>query len=282
MGRKIDLHMHSSASDGVLDPAQLMRYVHSDCGVDVAALTDHDTLLGNEAAQREAQKLGMVFFPGIELSCQWASVCIHIVGLNVDCQNTQLRAQAQLASGERERRAQRIGERFALLGHKGMFEAARNLAGNKDNISRLHFATVLLDRGVVSSQDQAFRRYLSLGGAAYEPADWPTVARAVELIGQAGGVAVLAHPGRYSLSGWKLDALVEDFVRAGGQGVELISGSQKPFLSSQCLSWIAQYGLRASCGSDFHSTQQERPLPGRQGELPAGIPSILELLPGPV
>ena len=276
----IDLHMHSTASDGALTPSELVRCCFERCGVGTMALTDHDTVAGVGEARRAARLCGMRFISGIEVSTIWAERSVHIVGLGVDDSNAELLEVTADLCDKRDRRAVEIGRRLDMLGFENMFEKALAHTHVKSNISRLHFARALLDEGAVRSIQQAFDRYLTQGKPAYVAAAWPSIAEAVALIHRAGGVAVLAHPGRYRFSGgdWQLDALVEGFVESGGEAIEVVSGSQSPSFVPRCIAWVRRYHLFGSVGSDFHSPGGERPAPGEQGQLPEGVPSVLELL----
>lgn len=263
-----------------MKPESLVDFVIRDRGVDVMALTDHDTVAGVEAAQKAAAGLGARFIPGIEISSLWGSTCIHIVGLGVDIHNAELLETTTSLCAKRDRRAIEIGRRLEALGFPGMFEAALKKTHTQMNISRLHFAKSLVDIGAVKDVNEAFDKYLGANRPAYVAASWNSVAEAVALIHRAGGVAVLAHPGRYKFKNdWELDSLVEGFVESGGEGIEVISGSQSPKFTPRCLAWARQYRLLASTGSDFHSCDGIRPLPGTQGQLtPEMPPSILTLL----
>lgn len=275
----LDLHMHSTASDGNLTPEALVRFCARECGVRTMALTDHDTVAGIEAARRTAEKEGVTFVPGIEVSTLYAGKNIHIVGLGINYHDEELLTVTTHMCSERDRRAVLIAERFAELGIEGMFEEAMSFSARESNLSRLHFAKALLKRGVVKNQQEAFDRFLGEGKAAYIAAPWGSVADAVELIHKARGIAVLAHPGRYQFNAqWQLDALVEGFAECGGDGIEVVSGSQSPTFTEKALQFARNYGLAVSAGSDFHNVAGMRPLPGAQGELPQGLPTVMKML----
>ena len=230
----IDLHMHSTASDGTLSPTELMRFA-AECGCNTVALTDHDTAAGVSEARSEAHRLGIRFIAGIEVSSLWGGRSIHVVGLGIDDTNPVLTRKVREFEVSRTRRAAQIAE--------------------------------------------AFDRYLGDGKPAYIMAPWPTVAEAVDLIHTAGGIAVMAHPGRYHFKNdWTVDELMKDFAAAGGEAVEVISGSQQPDFTPRCLAWAREYKLLVSTGSDFHSKTGTRPMPGTQGQLPAGYTSVLSKL----
>lgn len=274
----IDLHMHSTASDGTLSPTELMRFA-AECGCNTVALTDHDTAAGVSEARSEAHRLGIRFIAGIEVSSLWGGRSIHVVGLGIDDTNPVLTRKVREFEVSRTRRAAQIAEKLAALGIAGMLEKATAFAENKLNVSRVHFALALLEAGAVKNQQEAFDRYLGDGKPAYIMAPWPTVAEAVDLIHTAGGIAVMAHPGRYHFKNdWTVDELMKDFAAAGGEAVEVISGSQQPDFTPRCLVWAREYKLLVSTGSDFHSKTGTRPMPGTQGQLPAGYTSVLSKL----
>lgn len=274
----IDLHMHSTASDGTLSPTELMRFA-AECGCNTVALTDHDTAAGVSEARSEAHRLGIRFIAGIEVSSLWGGRSIHVVGLGIDDTNPVLTRKVREFEVSRTRRAAQIAEKLAALGIPGMLEKATAFAENKLNASRVHFALALLEAGAVKNQQEAFDRYLGDGKPAYIMAPWPTVAEAVDLIHTAGGIAVMAHPGRYHFKNdWTVDELMKDFAAAGGEAVEVISGSQQPDFTPRCLAWAREYKLLVSTGSDFHSKTGTRPMPGTQGQLPAGYTSVLSKL----
>ncbi len=274
----IDLHMHSTASDGMLSPTELIRFA-AECGCNTVALTDHDTAAGVSEARSEAHRLGIRFIAGIEVSSLWGGRSIHVVGLGIDDTNPVLTRKVREFEVSRTRRAAQIAEKLAALGIAGMLEKATAFAENKLNVSRVHFALALLEAGAVKNQQEAFDRYLGDGKPAYIMAPWPTVAEAVDLIHTAGGIAVMAHPGRYHFKNdWTVDELMKDFAAAGGEAVEVISGSQQPDFTPRCLAWAREYKLLVSTGSDFHSKTGTRPMPGTQGQLPAGYTSVLSKL----
>lgn len=230
-------------------------------------------------ARSEAHRLGIRFIAGIEVSSLWGGRSIHVVGLGIDDTNPVLTRKVREFEVSRTRRAAQIAEKLAALGIPGMLEKATAFAENKLNVSRVHFALALLEAGAVKNQQEAFDRYLGDGKPAYIMAPWPTVAEAVDLIHTAGGIAVMAHPGRYHFKNdWTVDELMKDFAAAGGEAVEVISGSQQPDFTPRCLAWAREYKLLVSTGSDFHSKTGTRPMPGTQGQLPAGYTSVLSKL----
>ena len=192
MNAHIDLHLHSTASDGRLDPESLVRHAH-DLRLRMMALTDHDTTAGLSAAAAAAAGLGMAFVPGIELSADWRGRCIHVLGLAIDpCAAGLERGVVRLA-GERERRAVEIARRLDAAGAPGT-EALRRIREQTRLPTRTHFARTLSELGFARSMAEAFDRYLGHGRPAAVKSDWPALAEALAWILDAGGVAVLAHP----------------------------------------------------------------------------------------
>ncbi len=274
----IDLHTHSTASDGDFSPAALVDLAHQN-GVTVLALTDHDTLRGNTEALVRANAYSMRFIPGIELSTNWGKTCIHVVGLNVDPENAALKGKCEEIAELRTSRAAKIAHRLEALGIPDTLEDVHAKFPKVENISRAHFARVLLARGIVKNEQQAFDRFLGTEAPAYVPTPWPNLEESLALIKGAGGMAVLAHPMRYKFkSKLSLDVLLEDFVKAGGVGIEVSSGSQSPAYSPICEAMARNYHLYASCGSDFHRVGADRPYPGSEPELAKDLPLILDLV----
>ena len=246
----IDLHMHSTASDGRLPPAELVERVAA-AGVRLMALTDHDTLSGLEPAQQAAQDHGVGFVPGIELSARWARGVVHIVGLGLDPANPALVTGVAAQQAQRQQRAERIGERLAKRGFDGIRERVAQAVG-AGVPGRAHFARDLLEQGHVKTLQEAFDRYLKRGRPGYAPVDWASIDQVVEWIHGAGGVAVFAHPLRYQLSGGALRAAIQAFVAAGGRAIEVSNGGGGRDDVPAAAALARRFGLEASMGSDFH------------------------------
>lgn len=215
----IDLHCHSTASDGALSPAALVERA-TGRGVTHLALTDHDTIAGLAEAEAAAQAQGIILIPGVELSCLWKSRTIHIVGLDFDPGQAGFRQALEQQNENRWARARMIADRLGKLGVDGLLDKASEAAGG-DVPGRPHFAQVLTEAGVVRNAAQAFKRYLGNGKPGDVKAFWPELPEVVRWITEAGGVAVLAHPRKYQLTATKLRELTADFRRAGGQAIEV-------------------------------------------------------------
>jgi predicted metal-dependent phosphoesterase TrpH len=247
-----DLHCHTTHSDGALTPAELVARATA-MGVDVLAITDHDTLGAWPEAQPAAPPLdgAIRLVPGIEFSTQWESMGIHVLGLNVDPASDAMEAGVRFQQEARLERARRIGERLGKQGIAGALEGAAALSTG-GYIGRPQFARHLVAVGKAGSVEDAFRQYLGDGLVGDLRQHWAGLPQVVEWIRAAGGVAVLAHPLKYKLTRSKLKRLLADFMRAGGEGMEVVSGQQQLQQTASLAKLCEQLGLLASCGSDFH------------------------------
>lgn len=273
----LDLHCHSTASDGVLAPAELAAAAARN-GVEVWALTDHDVLGGLAEARSAAQMHGVQFVDGVEISVTWRGQTIHIVGLDIDPSNETLAQGVAQTRSSRRRRAERIAAALAEVGIEGALEGAYRYAETPDLIARTHFARYLVERGVAKDVHSVFQRYLATGKPGYVAQQWAELSDAVKWIRAAGGFAVIAHPGRYNLSREALYALLEEFKSAGGVGIEVITGSHSPDQFIEYAHVARQFGLLASRGSDFHGPYESRYELGKLPLLPADLPSVASLL----
>jgi len=271
----VDLHAHSTASDGVLSPADLVRRAHAG-GVDLFALTDHDELAGVAEAARAAEALGMGFVAGVEISVTWAGETVHVLGLGVDPDSETLRrGLAQVRSG-RDARAREIGAQLGSAGIPGAYEAALAHAGNRALVSRTHFARHLVETGACRDMDEVFRRFLIEGKPGYVAHRWARLDDAMRWIRAAGGTPVLAHPARYAFDDTALWAMIGAFRDLGGLGIEVVCGSHLPDEYARFARVAAEFGLLASRGSDFHAPGESRADPGRLPALPGGLRPVWE------
>ncbi|HWG76501.1 MAG TPA: PHP domain-containing protein [Steroidobacteraceae bacterium] len=268
---RIDLHTHSCCSDGTLRPAELVQLAAAR-GVTLLALTDHDTLAGLPEAQLACAQHGIQFVPGVELSCHWQEVEIHVLGLGIDASANSLRS---LCGEQRQRRQQRIeaiGKRLSALGMPGSALAEKALQAAAP--TRAHLAEGIRARGFVASAQEAFDRYLAGGRPAFVSAPWPALATILQHILEARGLAVLAHPHRYGLSGTRLGALTQEFKRLGGAGIEISVAGMSPAKSAEAARLARRFDLAGSLGSDFHQPGIPwRPL-GRLVKLPEAVTPI--------
>lgn len=266
----IDLHCHSCVSDGMLQPAELVARAHAK-GVDVLALTDHDEIGGLAEAAAAASQLGVRFVPGVEISVTWANQTVHIVGLGIDPHSQVLATGLRDTRSGRERRARDMSNQLAAIGIPGAFEGGLRHAGNPELLGRTHFARYLVEIGVCKDVREVFQRYLIEGKPGYSPMRWATLPDAVNWIRQAGGMAVIAHPGRYEYSPTQFHALFEEFLALDGEGIEVITGSHTPDQYREYAVVAQQYGFLASRGSDFHGPTESRVDLGCLPPLPAHL-----------
>ncbi|MEM1112128.1 MAG: PHP domain-containing protein [Pseudomonadota bacterium] len=249
---RIDFHTHSTASDGALSPAQLLARA-SARDITLLAITDHDTVSGFEEARLLAAGSDGLprLVPGIEYSCRWSGVTIHVLGLGMNCEHPAMReGLAQLASARRER-GEKTAAKLEALGFAGALDGALARAG-ESQLGRPHFAAWLVDEGHVPDISTAFDKYLGQGKVGDIKAYWPELSLVVHWITAAGGVAIIAHPLKYKFTRMKLSRLIIDFKAAGGQGLEIASGRQTPDQIAQLCRLAREYELEVSLGSDFH------------------------------
>ncbi|PJG85891.1 RNase RNM [Conservatibacter flavescens] len=269
---KYDLHCHSTASDGVLSPTALINRALEN-GVDVLALTDHDSIAGLEEAKLAAQAAGIRLINGVEISTQWENRGIHIVGLDFDETSPKMTALLAEQAELRYQRALQIGEKLAAMGLVGAFEGAKSLATGE--VTRAHYARYLVQIGKVSNEQQAFKKYLSQGKPAYVKSQWCDIKTAIDVIHQAGGLAVLAHPLRYTMTNRWIKKLIADFKSWGGDAMEVAGCGQTKDQRQVLARWANEYGLMASMGSDFHFPCGWIEL-GKSLWLPEGCRFVLE------
>lgn len=276
MTERYDLHCHSTASDGALSPTAIVKRAHEN-GVTALALTDHDTTMGLAEARACANDLGIRLIHGIELSSSWQNKCLHIVGLGIDPDYEPLANATSRLQTTRLERAMKIAEKLEKKRITGAFEAVKQAAGD-GMITRSHFADFLLSQNHVSTQQEAFDRYLAKGKPAYVSTTWAEMTLAINWITEAGGVAVLAHPLRYSLTANWMKRLLAAFKEAGGQSIEVVTGRTNIDEIKLLASYASCFELAGSVGSDFHSPVNQWVELGRLAPLPDGIQPVWELL----
>ena len=244
-----DLHSHTNLSDGLLDPTELIDRAIT-MGVGTLAITDHDTISAFEHIDIQNNH-SIKIIPGVEFSTSWKKINVHILGLNLQLESAALKEGVSFQKEARSRRAIMIAEKLNDIGFKESLEGVFNIA-KSENIGRPHFAQYLVNIGAVNNIDQAFKKYLGAG----KPGDiknlWAELPQIVKWIKEAGGTAVLAHPKKYKLTSTKLKNLLDDFIIAGGQAIEVISGYQNPEITKDLANLCLEKNLLASCGSDFH------------------------------
>ena len=271
-----DFHCHSTASDGLLAPGDVARRAAAG-GVDCWALTDHDTLGGLAEAEAAAAAQGLHFVPGVEISIEWRTIPIHIVGLAFDPAHPALAGGLDALRQGRVERARRMGEALAAIGIPGVYEGALRYATHPDLISRAHFARYLVSIGIAREVSGVFQHYLTPGKPGYVDHRWATLEEAVGWILAAGGIAVVAHPGRYRMSGGDMRRLLDDFKALGGQGIEVVSGSHSPDHVLHFARLARHYAFHASRGSDFHGPEESYVDLGQVAALPLDLKPVWRL-----
>jgi len=270
---RYDLHCHSTYSDGLLPPAEVVRLAAAG-GVDVLALTDHDETAGLPEARAAAQDAGIALVNGAELSVTWEGETIHVVALRIDPSNATLSAGlAQVRSG-RDARARRIADSLAAAGIPDAFEGAAVYVTSKALISRTHFARFLAETGHARDARDAFKRFLTPGKPGYVAHAWASLPDALSWIRTAGGSAVIAHPGRYKITAADMRRLLAEFRDGGGAAIEVLSSSHTPAQNEEFTTLARVFGLKGSCGSDYHGPGESWMAFGDLPPLPAGTTPV--------
>ena len=268
-----DLHNHSTSSDGLLSPTELIELA-SRTGVDAIALTDHDTTTGLAEAAEAARAAGIGFVPGVEVSVTWGETVLHVVGLQIDPESAELRQGLDSIRAGRLGRAKRIGDALAKLGFEKTFDAALALAKDERMLSRTHFARHLVERGAVRDIQAAFDKYLAKGKPAYVSHRWAELENAVRWIRASGGTAVLAHPGRYDLKPMMREEMLKQFKALGGAAIEVVTGSHRPEQYALWQREALEHGFLASRGADYHGPGESPCEPGRLAPLHGSLTPV--------
>ena len=268
-----DLHCHSTASDGLLAPAELVRRALAN-GVDVLALTDHDEISGLSEARDQAAEIGLRFVDGVEVSVSWGGITIHVLGLNIDPGNAQLQRGLHAIREGRRERAKKMAEDLARAGIPGSLEGAYAFVDNPNLIGRTHFARFLVEKRYVSDVKSAFQHYLVSGKPGYVPHQWATLQDGLAYIKAGSGVAVVAHPGRYKLTRTEMRKFLGEFKDGGGAGIEVVTSSHTPEQFLEYAILAGEFGFLASRGSDFHGPGESRVDLGRLPSLSADLKPV--------
>ncbi len=272
MSMIFDLHTHSTASDGTTTPKELVQHA-ADQGITTLALTDHDTTDGLAEAAATAQSLGVGFVGGVEVSVNWNSHVVHIVGLGIDPDCRVLQDGLAVLRQFRNWRAEEMGRRLEKVGIAGAFEGAKRFS-NGILIGRCHFARFLVKYGHAENEKKVFQHFLTRGKPGYVPGKWAELEDAVAWIRAAGGQAVIAHPARYPFTRTKLRRLLTAFTDAGGEGLEVVSGSHNRDENFNMARHAKEFALLASTGSDYHGPENPWRKLGRFQVLPDGCTPI--------
>jgi len=247
-----DLHCHSTVSDGLLSPGDLARRAKAN-GVELWALTDHDEIGGLGEARAVADEVGLPFVNGVEISVSWGEdQTVHIVGLGFDAAYEPLVTGLATVRSGRDSRAHRMAAELDKVGIHGAYAGALKYAGNPALISRSHFARYIVELGHAKEVKSVFDWWLAKGKPGYVSHPWATMEQALGWIRAAGGIAVMAHPGRYRVSKAELREMFVAFKDLGGRGIEVISGSHAEDQTLECARAAREFGFLASRASDFH------------------------------
>ena len=267
MPAKIDLHCHSTVSDGLLSPQDLVAYA-AKSGVKVLALTDHDDISGLAAARQAATEHGVHLVNGVEISATWKKRTLHIVGLKFDADNWALKTALGSVRIGRDERAQAMAASLAKAGIGGAYEGAKAIA-KQGILTRSHFAQFLAQNGHAKDVKSVFKKFLVKGKPGFVESNWMDLESAVGLIIDAGGQAVIAHPGRYDLGMVNMHLLMHEFRTLGGAAIEVVTGSHQPPQYQQFAMIAHRFSLKASLGSDYHGAGLSFMGMGQVPELPA-------------
>lgn len=269
---RYDLHSHSHYSDGSLAPQDVVARAQQ-CGVDVLALTDHDSVAGIEAALEAARSLNIALVPGVEVSVSWGKHLVHIIGLCVDWQHAAFLAGMQRQQQLREDRAIQMANKLEKHGVPNALEGALGFAPN-GLVTRRHFAQHLVSLGIAPTLPKVFERFLRPGKPGYVSTTWAPLDEAVGWINAAGGVAVVAHPHRYDMSATTRRRLAQEFLDCGGVGLEVACGGCGEDVLQSSAALAQRFGLLASSGSDFHDPASNWTDLGRFHALPPNVEPI--------
>lgn len=269
----IDLHSHSTISDGVLSPSRLLAHAASR-GVNVLALTDHDDVAGLNEASQSAQQENIILIRGVEISVTWHSRTLHILGLGINPEHPPLAEGLKNIRDGRMERARAIAAQLDKFGIRGSLEGASAQAGESRLIGRTHFARFLASQGYARDVKSVFKKYLVKGKPGHVSHIWTSLNEAIDWIRGSGGQAVIAHPARYKLSNNLLEQLLCEFCELGGTGIEVVSSSHTPEQTRQFAELATRMDLYASCGSDYHGPGESYFDLGRLPSLPHGCTPI--------
>ncbi len=268
MPAKIDLHCHSTVSDGLLSPADLVAHA-ANSGVKVLAITDHDDVSGLATARLAAAEHAIHFVNGVEISATWKKRTLHIVGLKFDAENLALKTALDRVRIGRDMRAQEMAAGLAKAGIGGAYEGAKAIA-KQSILTRSHFAQFLAQNGYAKDVKSVFKKFLVKGKPGFVESNWMDLESAVRLIVGAGGQAVIAHPGRYDLGMVNMHLLMHEFRMLGGAAIEVVTGSHQPPQYQQFATIAHRFSLKASLGSDYHGAGLSYMGMGQVPDLPAG------------
>jgi predicted metal-dependent phosphoesterase TrpH len=242
---KADLHMHTTFSDGVFSPYELIKKCKQK-GLSIISITDHDSVAAFPDAIEYGKEFGVEVIPGVELSALVDEKDVHILGYFVDYTNPNLLEYLEFFRRERVKRAERIVAKLNNINVPLKFEAVMDRAG-KGAVGRPHIASAMVEGGFIETYHQAFEKFIGNGGPAYEKKFQLTLTDAIKLISSSGGLSFLAHPGRYTT-----EELLQQTIKSGLDGIEVIHPSHQPVHTQYYRGVVNEYFLLESGGSDFH------------------------------
>ena len=250
----VDLHLHTTASDGVRSPSNLVNYANEK-GLQAIAITDHDTIEGLEEAMAEGERIGFEVIPGIEISAEYSPGSMHLLGYFLDIHHPLLNERLAYLQKARAERNPKIVEELNRLGIKVTYEDVIKASGG-GQVGRPHFAQVLLERGYVRSIQEAFERFLKKGAPAYHEKFRFKAEEAIRFIKEASGVAVIGHPNTLGANGMSvLDALLSQLVKEGLKGIEVYYPEHSPAEVATYKLLAEKYGLVMTGGTDYHGIE---------------------------
>ncbi|MEM7541454.1 MAG: PHP domain-containing protein [Pseudomonadota bacterium] len=272
----VDLHTHTTASDGKCSPRALLELA-IDNQVNLLAITDHDTVEGYRQVCQCPLPPSLRLISGVEFSTYWGKVGIHIVGLGMDVDQPRLKKLLADQRGARTARAKYLGEALAAAGVAQAYQGACR-EGQTQAPTRAHFAQYLVSKGYARNRTKAFKKYLGDHRVRQTLKFWAPMAATIDAIDAAGGIAVLAHPAKYGLTRTKVSKLLEAFKADGGRGVEVISGRQTTEITDSIATLAKANDLLGSVGSDFHLPDQPWAMLGKTPGLPKDITPVWECI----
>lgn len=253
--KTIDLHTHTTASDGSFTPTELVKHAEEK-GLAAVAVTDHDTVNGIAEAMKAAKNLSVELIPGIEISSAYDKLEVHIVGLFVNHSNKAFTDKLEQLRFSREERNRKMIQRLNDLGIDISYSEVNTYAKG-GIITRAHFAGVLLQKGYIKSTNEAFKRYIGDKSPAYIPRELPSYRYAAELIREAGGIAILAHPLLYKINADLRERMLTDMKNCGLTGIEAYYSTHSSADVEYIKSLAQKHGLLLSGGSDFHGINKK-------------------------
>ena len=251
----IDLHLHTTASDGVMTPSEIVNYAKNK-GLQAIAITDHDTIEGLKEGISEGERIGLEVIPGIEISAEHSPGSMHLLGFLIDVNHPILKERLEYLQRARAERNPRMAEKLNKLGINITFDEVLKVSGG-GQVGRPHFAQVLIEKGYVRSFQEAFDRFLKKGAPAYVEKMRFSAEESIHFINEANGVAVLAHPNTLQLNGYsELENLILRLVKKGLRGIEAYYPEHSALEVAQYMTLAERHGLLVTGGTDYHGIEK--------------------------